>query len=135
MNHAIKAARIKKKDALLQQIAEDMGEDSPLFDIGNRRHLCQLVFARSVKLFFLTAVLNVIKRTKGALLQQIFEDMGEDSPLFDVGNRRHLCQLVFARSVKLCLFNSSVKCYRKNKGCSSAANRRRYERGSPSVYY
>ena len=31
-------------------------------------------------------------------------------------------------------FNSSVKCYKKDKGCSSAANLRRYGRGQSAVW-
>ena len=44
------------------------------------------------------------KRTKGAFLQQIADDMGEDSPLFDIGNRRHLCQLAGLRQVGEAMF-------------------------------
>ena len=58
---------------------------------------------------YLTAVLNVIERTKGALLQQIALDMSAGRHLFIIENWRHLCLRQVGKVILRAVLNVTIK--------------------------
>ena len=58
---------------------------------------------------YLTAVLHVIKRTKGVLLQQIAEDMSASSHLFNIENWRHLRLRQVGKAILRAVLNVAIK--------------------------